>query len=191
MPACVGIDDDESAAMAVLLRDTQSALSLLGDDEHLAAMRRRARRGRRARAGARAVAGRRHRVLADASVFDAADTEAARVARACRPGAPPLDAAAFVEGFLAGSGTVLVHDPVLLGVIDRWLATSASDAFTQTAAAAAPHVRFVRDGRASGDRRPVRTPARRRHPPGRTPARPRTRRRRPRHASRRLLGLRS
>ena len=129
--ACVGIDDDESAAMAVLVRDTQSALSLLGDDEHLAAMHRAlAEVSERERVHG-LLQGVATRVLADASVFDAADTER-RVSRSLSPGATPLDAAAFVEGFLGGSGAVLVHDPVLLGVIDRWLATLASDAFTQT-----------------------------------------------------------
>ncbi len=129
--ACVGIDDDESAAMAVLVRDTQSALSLLGDDEHLAAMHRALVEVSERERVHGLLQGVATRVLADASVFDAADTER-RVSRSLSPGVTPLDAAAFVEGFLGGSGAVLVHDPVLLGVIDRWLATLASDAFTQT-----------------------------------------------------------
>jgi hypothetical protein len=129
--ACVGIDDDESAAMAVLVRDTQSALSLLGDDEHLAAMHQALTEVSERERVHGLLQGVATRVLADASVFDAADTER-RVSRSLSPGATPLDAAAFVEGFLGGSGAVLVHDPVLLGVIDRWLATLASDAFTQT-----------------------------------------------------------
>ena len=128
--ACVGIDDEESAAMASLLRETQSALSLLGDDEHLAAMHRAlAQVSDRERVHG-LLQGVATRVLADANVFDASDTER-RVSHSLSPGTLPLDAAAFVEGFLGGSGAVLVHDPELLGVIDRWLATLASDAFTQ------------------------------------------------------------
>jgi hypothetical protein len=117
--------------MAVLVRDTQSALSLLGDDEHLAAMHQALTEVSERERVHGLLQGVATRVLADASVFDAADTER-RVSRSLSPGATPLDAAAFVEGFLGGSGAVLVHDPVLLGVIDRWLATLASDAFTQT-----------------------------------------------------------
>ncbi len=55
-----------------------------------------------------------------------------RVVR-CRGGASPVagalprhatvTGASFVEGFLAGSGTVLVHDGELLGVVDVWLSS--------------------------------------------------------------------
>ena len=131
LPACVGLDDDESSAMATLVRDTQSALSLLGDHEHLAALHRAlVEVGERERVHG-LLQGVATRILADADVLDAVATEL-RVSRSLSPGNVPLDAAAFVEGFLGGSGAVLVHDPVLLGVIDRWLASLASDAFTQT-----------------------------------------------------------
>jgi hypothetical protein len=131
LPACVGIDDDESAAMATLVRETQSALSLLGDREHLAALHRALEELSERERVHGLLQGVATRILADADVLDAIATEL-RVSRSLSPGAAPLDAAAFVEGFLGGSGAVLVHDPVLLGVIDRWLASLASDAFTQT-----------------------------------------------------------
>ncbi len=44
--------------------------------------------------------------------------------RALTPGTPAPEGAAFVEGFLAGSGTVLVHDRELLGLLDEWVASS-------------------------------------------------------------------
>jgi hypothetical protein len=37
-----------------------------------------------------------------------------------------------VEGFLDGSGTVLVHDAELLDLIDAWLATLDADAFVES-----------------------------------------------------------
>jgi hypothetical protein len=40
--------------------------------------------------------------------------------------------AAFVEGFLAGSGTVLVHDADLRAVVDRWLSSLTPQAFEET-----------------------------------------------------------
>ena len=45
-------------------------------------------------------------------------------------GTPAQEGAAFVEGFLAGSGTVLVHDRALLGLVDRWVAELPTDAFS-------------------------------------------------------------
>ena len=121
---------DGSAAMATLVRDTQAALSLLGATDELAAFH--------AALGEVVERDRVHgvlqglatRLLADAGVLDPDRTER-RVSRSLSAGTPALEAAAFVEGFLGGSGTVLVHDPLLLGVIDRWLATLHAEAFTQ------------------------------------------------------------
>jgi hypothetical protein len=69
------------------------------------------------------------RLLADAGVLDPDATER-RVSRSLSAGTAPGDAAAFVEGFLGQSGAVLVHDPLLLGVVDRWMARLGADAFT-------------------------------------------------------------
>ena len=68
-------------------------------------------------------------------------------------GTTPAVGAAFVEGFLAGSGTVLVHDAELLDVIDGWVSSLAPEAFISTAAAAAPHVRACSSRRSGADRR--------------------------------------
>jgi hypothetical protein len=131
VPACTGLDDDGSAAMATLVRDTQAALSLLGAVDELATFHAAlAEVVERDRVHG-VVQGLATRLLADAGVLDPDHTER-RVSRSLSAGTPALEAAAFVEGFLGGSGTVLVHDPLLLGVIDRWLATLHAEAFTQT-----------------------------------------------------------
>ncbi len=44
-------------------------------------------------------------------------------------GTPPAHAAAWVEGFLAGGGLLLVHDDALLELLDDWLADIPADAF--------------------------------------------------------------
>jgi hypothetical protein len=74
------------------------------------------------------VAGRATRLLHDGDVWDAGQVER-RLGRALSPGTPPVVGAAFVEGFLAGSGIVLVHDAELLGVVDRWLSSLRPEAF--------------------------------------------------------------
>ncbi|MEU5836878.1 DUF5682 family protein [Streptomyces diacarni] len=49
---------------------------------------------------------------------------------ALSPGAPPGEAAAWVEGFLSGGGMLLVHDERLLALVDRWLTGVPAEAFT-------------------------------------------------------------
>jgi hypothetical protein len=66
------------------------------------------------------LAGRFVRLLADAQVFDAEDT-ARRLQRALSVGSTPAEKAAWIEGFLAGGGLLLVHDTALLGTLDAWL----------------------------------------------------------------------
>ena len=127
--ACTALDDDGSAAMADLVRATQSALALLGDD-HLLARWRLALVELSDRDRVHGLLqGLATRLLADAGTL-AADAVERRVSRALSPGAVPLEAATFVEGFLGGSGTVLLHDPMLLGVVDRWLASLPTESFT-------------------------------------------------------------
>jgi hypothetical protein len=127
--ACTALDDDGSATMAEQVRATQSALALLGD-AHLLTRWRLAlvELSERDRVHG-LLQGLATRLLADAGTLEA-DAVERRVSRALSPGATPLEAAAFVEGFLGGSGTVLLHDPTLLSVIDRWLASLPGDSFT-------------------------------------------------------------
>lgn len=127
--ACTALDDDGSAAMADLVRSTQSSLALLGDDELLHRWRRAMGEVSERDRVHGVLQGLATRLLADAGTLDA-DAVERRVSRALSPGTAPLEAAAFVEGFLGGSGTVLLHDPVLLGAVDRWVAALPGDAFT-------------------------------------------------------------
>ncbi|KOV67187.1 DUF5682 family protein [Streptomyces sp. MMG1121] len=47
------------------------------------------------------------------------------------PGTPPVDAAAWIEGFVGGGGgLLLVHDERLLGLVDSWLTGVPAEAFT-------------------------------------------------------------
>ncbi len=129
--ACTDLDDDAAGQMARHVADTQSALSLLGDDALAAAfLRSLADIGERDRVHA-GLQGLATRLLADAGAMLALDVEH-RVSRALSSGTPPLDGGAFVEGFLGGSGVALVHDTDLLAVIDRWLCALDADSFVAT-----------------------------------------------------------
>ena len=129
IPACSSLDDDAATRMVERLTATQTALALLDHDARRAAFpavleqladRHAMRHG--------LISGRASRLLHDAGTWDAGMVER-RLSQALSGGTPPDVGAAFVEGFLAGSGTVLVHDAVLLGVVDRWLSSLRPDAF--------------------------------------------------------------
>jgi hypothetical protein len=74
------------------------------------------------------LAGRFVRLLADTQVLDRDET-ARRLERALSVGSTPADKASWIEGFLAGGGLLLVHDPVLLGTLDAWLASLRPEEF--------------------------------------------------------------
>ncbi|HWT95165.1 MAG TPA: DUF5682 family protein, partial [Solirubrobacteraceae bacterium] len=70
------------------------------------------------------------RLLLDAGSADRtriADELSLALSRAADAGA----GAAWLEGFLAGSGLVLVHDERLLGLVDEWLAGLAGEQFEE------------------------------------------------------------
>jgi hypothetical protein len=75
------------------------------------------------------IAGRLTRLLLDAGRL-ATDDVAIRMSRELSAAAPAAAAAAWVEGFLAGSGLLLLHDDKLLALADGWLAGLSADAFT-------------------------------------------------------------
>jgi hypothetical protein len=130
VPACASLDDDAAAQMIEQISSVQQALALV---DHAA--RRRAYpevlEQLSEQAGHGRVHGRATRVLHDNGFWTSGRVEA-RLARALSPGTPPAVGAAFVEGFLAGSGTVLVHDADLRAVVDRWLSSLTPQAFGET-----------------------------------------------------------
>ncbi|TMR96669.1 DUF5682 family protein [Nonomuraea basaltis] len=108
------------------------------------------------------IEGRLTRILLDSGeLADAGD----RMSRAMSRGQTPARAAAWVEGFLAGGGLLLVHDPRLLNLVDGWLTGLSGDQFTDVlpllrrtfGSFAAPERRAVGErlrsaGRAEGER---------------------------------------
>lgn len=75
------------------------------------------------------LVGRFVRIGVDGAIFTT--TEAARrMRRALSIGAPADEKSAWIEGFLSGSGLLLVHDTELLSVIDEWLIGLTATEFT-------------------------------------------------------------
>ncbi|MFI7614693.1 DUF5682 family protein [Nonomuraea terrae] len=94
------------------------------------------------------IEGRLTRILLDSGELDDAGD---RMSRAMSRGQAPARAAAWVEGFLAGGGLLLVHDPRLLGLVDDWLTGLSGDQFTDVL----PLLRRTFGGFAAPERRAV------------------------------------
>jgi len=128
--AATALSDEAAAALRDHVDAVHAAVALLGDD------------GERARwldtltaLAARdelhgLLAGRLTRLLHDAGRLDAAEA-GRRLGRALTAGVPAASGAAWVEGFLAGGGLLLMHDDALLSLVDNWLAAIPADAFTE------------------------------------------------------------
>jgi hypothetical protein len=130
--ACRSLAPEAAAAMVERLAGVQTALALIDHPvrrgEWPAVLTLVAERGD----VHGLVQGRATRLLHDGGVWNRARV-GARLSRALSVGSTPAIGAAFVEGFLAGSGTVLVHDRELLEVIDAWISGLAPDVFLTTA----------------------------------------------------------
>ncbi|PSK90231.1 hypothetical protein CLV63_12360 [Murinocardiopsis flavida] len=127
-PAVGALGDDAAAAMVAAVDGVHTAAVQLGgaaEAEWLDTLERLAERG----SVPGKLAGRVHRLLRDTGRLSA-PTLALRLSRATSAAVPPGRSAAWIEGFLSGSGLLLVHDTDLLTLIDRWLSGLAPQAFT-------------------------------------------------------------
>lgn len=127
-PACASLDDDAASEVRGLVDAVQRGIALVDEDDlreaWLGALAGVAEQG-----GVHgSVAGRATRILLDAGRVPA-DEASARLARALSRAADAAAGAAWLDGFLAGDATLLLHDPALLAVLDEWVATVAPEAF--------------------------------------------------------------
>ena len=126
--AAEGLADDAARAMIERMSAVQAALAVVDHPARHAELPAVFARLADARRVHGLVHGRAVRLLHDGGQWAAADVQA-RLGRALTPGTPAADGAAFVEGFLAGSGTVLLHDDELLRLVDGWIASLRADMF--------------------------------------------------------------
>lgn len=134
--ACRSLAPDHAAAMVERLTDVQAALALVDHPARVGEWpavltllsERHDVHG--------LVQGRATRLLHDGGAWNRVRVES-RVGRALSAGSATAASSAFVEGFLAGNGTLLVHDRDLLDLLDVWLSGLGPDEFV----AAAPLLR--------------------------------------------------
>ena len=142
------LDDDAAAVMVERLAATQAALALCDHPARAGTWPSVLAEVVRAADVNGLVRGRATRLLHDSGSWDGVQVER-QLAQALSIGVAPAIGAAFVEGFLAGSGTVLVHDAELLTVIDGWVSTLRGDLFE----AAMPLLRRTFGGFEAAERR--------------------------------------
>lgn len=130
LPGCSSLDDDAAARMQTLIAEVHSALETLEKADLRDAWRSRLNDLMDADIH-RLICGRACRLLLDTHTIDA-DAVATRLHLALSRGNDAANAAAWLDGFLAGSGLILLHDPRLLQLIDAWVTDLSSEAFDET-----------------------------------------------------------
>lgn len=131
LPGAVhGLDDDAAVVAVRRIEGVAAAVGLLDDRDQRARWHDALRRILDGAGVHGLVAGRVCRVLADAGELDPDDVRR-RTSRALSVGVAPAAGAAWAEGFLAGSGVVLLHDQLLLGTVDAWIAGIPADRFAE------------------------------------------------------------
>lgn len=127
LPACGSLDDDAAEVMRKRVDDLHSALTTLHRSDFLDEWKAVLRKVGDADIHG-LIAGRAWRHLFDTAA-EAPDIAATRLSLALSQGNDPGKASAWLEGFLAGSGMVLVHDDRLLGIVDEWVTSLPREAF--------------------------------------------------------------
>ncbi len=124
------LDDDAAEKWTGLINEADAAVQTLDDAAHVEAWNK-CLSGLADRDGLHgAVGGRAVRILRDRQVMSAEDA-CGRLGLALSQGADPGAAAAWLGGFIAGPGQVLVHDEALLGVINAWLTGLSAERFVE------------------------------------------------------------
>jgi hypothetical protein len=125
-----GLDDDAAALAVAALEGAEESIALVAAPEQVPAWRM-AQLAVADSAGAPGLLGGRcARLLLDAGVVDAEDA-GARLARALSDRVRPGHAVAWIEGFLRGSGALLLRDEQLWSLLDSWLDELRGEAFDE------------------------------------------------------------
>lgn len=128
--ACASLNDEAAVAMSTCLANVHAAISLLQNDEYTRDWHGVFSRLADQNSLHGLLAGQCCRLLLDAQIFTA-DKVAQRFSLALSTANEPAQAAAWIEGFLKGSGLLLLHDETLWQVLDNWVVSLSPEVFTQ------------------------------------------------------------
>lgn len=127
--ACASLDDDAAARMRKRVDIVSTALATLGRADLLEAWHAQLRSLTEAEVHG-LVAGRAWRILVDAHACTP-EAAATRLSLALSLGGDPAAASAWIDGFVSGSGEILVHDDRLRALMDGWVCSLPHEAFEQ------------------------------------------------------------
>lgn len=116
--ACTGINEDVAAEVLKRVLSVHRALGLWRTAEHTTSWH--STLAHIAEQGVPLLAGLGTRLLFEQKARSVADTATAMQFRLSHA-QPPLEAAQWLEGFLHGSGLLLLHQPTLWGILDTWV----------------------------------------------------------------------
>lgn len=126
--ACASLDDEAAAKMLRHLNSTHAAINLLADEAFRSDWQATLLRLADMSTLHGLLNGRCTRLLHDGAAWQDAET-ARRLSLALSPANPPERAAAWLEGFLGGSGEILLHDLRLWQAVDTWLCSLSAETF--------------------------------------------------------------
>ena len=127
--ACASLDDDAATLMLGAINSTHSALKLLQQASHLQSWSATLQHLANQMTLPGLVAGRCCRLLLDDGTLPPSEA-ARRLGLALSLATEPPQAAAWVEGFLQGSGLLLIHDDAIWPVLDDWVTQLSGETFT-------------------------------------------------------------
>jgi hypothetical protein len=128
--ACASLNDDAAIERLTQIGNVQAAIGLLENKKHLEAWQTALVKLADQSGLHGLIAGRCVRLLLDGGAFSNGEA-ARRLTLALSTAADPAQAAAWIEGFLQGSGLLLLHDEALWQIIDEWITGLKAEAFVQ------------------------------------------------------------
>ena len=127
-PSCVSLDDEASQQVFDHLLSVNKALLLLDDEAHLSLWIEMLERIAQNETIHGQICGAATRILLDSeqwSIFIVADV----MTFALSPSVEVAVAGAWLQGFLHGSGLLLIHNPSLWEIVDNWVSALRDDEF--------------------------------------------------------------
>ena len=124
------IDDDAARILWSKLIESNRSLELLDNADHTESWRSMLQRIAQSDTAHALIAGYAHRILYDAGLIQFEGLSLA-FSRSLSPGNEPIVGAHWVEGLLSGSGSVLVHDDRMRGLVDEWVRGATAENFVQ------------------------------------------------------------